>query len=208
MRKNYFPEKGFTLVEIIVAMGIGSILLIAIMQLTSTGNDAFKKSEARSKEQMDIRLAATYITESLRTAKFENTNKISFIKFSDPDPIIKNNEHAIYFGKGKSPSGEVIDTLIYASIDDSGKVIKKSLTDKSLYIDIDKGQDEEKNKSYFKWGSSDGNLVYFKITEKLEGYSIDGNVRLLNIDAVEIKKEEKPEEKYRGIKYNKKIETE
>lgn len=226
MKKIYYSEDGFTLVEVIVAMAIASMMIIALMQLTSTGNKMFTKSELRSRQQMDVRLAATHITEKLRFADFniyDNEKKLiksyddqtKFIKYSESLPeqsSLKPDEKILYIGEHEGKGSLILLT----------KDGKTSLLDKEISLD--------KTKSFFQWESKKevdnneedsikkdinrkpiekkdllgnviyGNLVSFQITEKESDYAIKANVRLLNA------KESDPDKEYIDGAGEKKVE--
>lgn len=184
MKKIYFCEKGLTLVEIVVAMAISSLVIISIMQLSKTGSEVFNRGDQRSQKQMNIRLASSQIVETLRYAKFpEGDSTVEFIEFTDPNPIegtpIKSEYDCIYFDDNEN-------TLFH--MDKKGK--RRKLLDMKL--------DTNKDKSYFQLEVN--NLISFKVTETTDDYCIESKIKLLNAEDNQFPTVLTPE-KYRGIKY-------
>ena len=125
-KKCKFANKGFTLVEIIVAIAIAGVVSLIALKLFSFSNDTLNKTEDRSFNQMSVRNSSIAITDRVRYAK-----ELQLLN-SVPSPILTSDEYDyIYFS-------ETDKSLIISYKDDAGvRKEKKYLTSK-LNSDIEK----------------------------------------------------------------------
>ncbi len=97
-KKCIFSNKGFTLVEIIVAIAIAGIVSLIALKLFSFSNKAVVQTEDRSYNQMSVRNASIAITDRIRYAKKVKLLNASEIPSGKSDPAIYNDGYDyIYF---------------------------------------------------------------------------------------------------------------
>lgn len=102
-KKYIFSNRGFTLVEIIVAIAIAGIISLIALKLFSFGNDTLNKTEDRSYNQMSVRNASIAITDRIRYAKELQLVKDIDIPSGHTDPSIAGDGYDyIYFDKSDS----------------------------------------------------------------------------------------------------------
>jgi type IV pilus assembly protein PilW len=71
------PQKGFTLVELMIASIIGLVLMASLMNLFITTNKSVTLSEAMSQNQESGRFAMDYMTKFIREAGYAEDFKVS-----------------------------------------------------------------------------------------------------------------------------------
>lgn len=161
MKKIYSSQAGFTLVEIIVALAIGTIVILAGTQIFLSGNKTFYKGEERSQIQMNLRVASTKITDTLRYAEV--------LELLDDDIDKRDQEISEELVKAKAKhTGNI--KLIY--IDNEGYIKDEN---KNKIMDIKVSNNIER--SYFEEVEK---IIKFKISDPSEDYSIESKVIPLN----------------------------
>ena len=199
IKKNLFrSEQGITLVELVVAVGILSIIIMAVTQLFSTSTQLFSRGEEKSHNQMQIRIAVDEITKDLRYAK-------DLVMLEDADipsgPSAPDTDYKyVYFKEDGTDYSLVILEYI-----NSNWIEREFLKGR---IDIDRTQDDEK--SYFELHDNLGDKsVKFDVTDKSikhedsRRFKLSTTVNLLNAESyppVDPDPQPTPK-KYRGIKY-------
>ncbi|MDD1610693.1 MAG: prepilin-type N-terminal cleavage/methylation domain-containing protein, partial [Methylococcaceae bacterium] len=62
------PQRGFTLIELMIAMLIGVFLMAGILQIFSSAKQAYRLQENLSRLQENGRFAMDYLTKGVRMA--------------------------------------------------------------------------------------------------------------------------------------------
>lgn len=211
MKKNtLYSEKGVTLVELVVGIGITSIIMVALVGLFNNSNKLFYEGEEKSFNQMHMRNLVDEITKDLRYAKnltmlkdndiplgpfdlkLDGQEDYKYIYFnSDDDSIVSLEHNGVKWIPKKYLEGR-IDTNI----------------DINKPVDADEKKEKVKDESYFVLNMEDES-VRFKVTDKTTKYKnsnrfkLSTTVNLLNVGSYPaIDPDEKdPPKKYKGIKY-------
>lgn len=210
VKKNPFSsEKGVTLVELVVAMGIASIIMASLFAMFNGSNHLFSKGEEKSFNQMHIRNVVDEITKDLRYAK--NLTMLEEAKVEEIENIsipgylgskLDTKFKYIYFNKENS-------SVVLLEYIDSEWIERKYLEGRiDTHINITQGEDLNEEESYFILNTVDKN-VKFKLTDKSSKYEnarrfkLSTTINLLNGDIEKYKPEHSTpkQEKYRGIKY-------
>lgn len=198
-------EKGITLVELVVTMGIASIIVVALTQMFISSNKLFYKGEEKSFNQMHMRNAMNEITKDVRYAKNLTMLKDNEIPSGPSDSNLTDKEiKYIYFKESDS------SIVLLEYNDDTG--VKKWREKKYLEnrVDIDKTNGNEK--SYFTLiTDGDNKSVKYDITDKSAKhgeelkYTLSTTINLLNAQGYPPSEPTPPltSGKYRGIKYKK-----
>jgi prepilin-type N-terminal cleavage/methylation domain-containing protein len=115
-------KSGVTLVELLIAIAIMSIVMSLIFGIYLSSVKTFKQAEINSKNQFEVRMAADFITKELRYATGAQVLSISQAAGSGYyDIYVENNNGPIIFNKNgvlTIPPGlnDVTDfTLIFSS---------------------------------------------------------------------------------------------
>lgn len=219
-KRHIFSNKGFTLVEIIVAIAIASIVSLMVLRLFSFSTTVFNRSEDRSFNQMSVRNASIAVTDKIRYAK-----NLEMLKEND------------------IPSGKLDIKL--NSVDQEYKYLYFNKDDESLsLIEWNKEKEEWLEKKFLreklnleeeylkeKTTLEDDVLSYFMLEEipepiepnenkrkieqltfKISGkgdkykdkennYSLDTKVNLLNSDLEEFEPKGDRDKTYRGVRF-------
>lgn len=206
MKKEQYSSsnQGFTLVEIIVAIAVASIVSLVALQIFSFGNTTLNKSEDRSFNQMSVRNASIAITDRVRYAKeLEFLNPADLPSGPTDTSIAGDGYDYIYFDENKKTL-----IILHEETPGSSKKEKKYLDSKLnahikksyFYLEEDPSASEPEREV---------EQLTFKITgkgdrykEDDDDYSLKSTVNLLNS-----KREDNTNKgeahKYRGIKYKK-----
>lgn len=143
-----FKSRGFSLIELLVSIGLMGIVILIIFSIFLTSNKIFNKTTNQSSNQQDVRLVADYITREIRSAKIISINENDVKKDN-------NKYYALIF---KIDSNDNKKYLIKKSIDTStGSTeikIGNSLNDLKFLPASKNGMmkisitDDEKNQNY------------------------------------------------------------
>lgn len=85
MKKIYKRKSNFTIVELLVAMGVFSILMLALMQFFTGAQQIWQKSSARSEVFENARVALDLIATDLQCAYYEMNHSKKRIFFAADD---------------------------------------------------------------------------------------------------------------------------
>lgn len=77
MKKAKYNNKGVTLIELLIVLAIIGIVLQVLYSIFFIGNKSFNTSKNKGFAQQDSRIAYTYITNELKTAKFISPNQLT-----------------------------------------------------------------------------------------------------------------------------------
>ena len=99
------PEKGFSLVELLVAMLIGLIILTAVVQIFVGSNASYRLDEGLARVQEGARFSMDFLAKDIRMAGYMGCNsKLKFTSIPPAKPevgnIVKNPNQAHLFGNG------------------------------------------------------------------------------------------------------------
>lgn len=200
-------EKGITLVELVVAIGIASIIVVVLTQMFISSNKLFYKGEEKSFNQMHMRNAMNEITKDVRYAKNLTMLKDNEIPSGPNDSNLTDKEKVMKYIYFKESDSSIV---LLEYINDSG--VEKWIEKKYLEnrIDIDKTNGNEK--SYFTLIiDGDNKSVKYDITDKSAKhgeelkYTLTTTINLLNAENYPPSEPNPPlsSGKYRGIKYKK-----
>ena len=82
------PERGFSLVELMVAMLIGLIILAAVVQIFVGSNATYRLDEGLARVQEGARFSMDFLAKDIRMAGYMGCN--SKLKYSTTPPEIGN----------------------------------------------------------------------------------------------------------------------
>lgn len=159
-RKELLCKPGFTLIELIITIGILGIVLASAYSMGLFGYKTFSKGSIKSNIQSDITLAANYISNELRYA-----SKVTILT--------------------TVPSTGEMDTdesMEYIYIDTSDGILKHHSNGKTEKIAF--GNDSNITCT-IQFKENDFQTLYFKLTGNCEkeNYTLDSSVLLLNTDS-------------------------
>lgn len=114
MLKRIFNNKqGVTLVEMIIAMLISTIVIGVVLTMFIFGNNSYAHSNQQYDIQSDVRLISDYIQREVRYASFiQLINEPTFDEFPEMDPLDKKNLEYIFFDEN--------DQLVHKIWDEAG----------------------------------------------------------------------------------------
>jgi len=113
-------NQGFTLVELLVALMVTSIVLAAVATLAFAMGAAYETSDDTSQKQAQIRFATLRISELIRNCKLiccVNDNDMAIWRADDNDDGQINISELVYIEMG--PSGEHLQLCEFTSLDNS-----------------------------------------------------------------------------------------
>ncbi len=70
-----FKNSGFSLIELLVSIGLMGIVILILFSIYLTSNKIFNKTTNQSSNQQDVRLVADYITREIRSGKIISINE-------------------------------------------------------------------------------------------------------------------------------------
>lgn len=156
-KKIIDSQKGITLVEIIIAVAISSIIILAMIQMSMFGTQMFARGDKASFNIMNIRNAI----------RVTIGNEMRYVKelegVSAPSNSVDGYKY-IYFDYTDK-------TLVFKDCSKS-PIEKRNLLDSTIQPSIDKNHFIINDKS-----------VVFKITDESGKYTLDTTVNLLNWEA-------------------------
>lgn len=82
-RKRYCNQKGFTLIELIISLGIIGIITLLILSFSNFNLKTFAKSSDSMNEQANLRLLSYKLTEQLRNIGYIDLGNLTFTNSSD-----------------------------------------------------------------------------------------------------------------------------
>lgn len=91
--KAKFNEKGLTLIEVLVALAIFSIMSLVAYNMFFYNLTIFNRGEAQSQVQFDVRMASDFVTTELR-----NVESVSFTNTDLPNQIYLDRLRDRYSG--------------------------------------------------------------------------------------------------------------
>ena len=92
------PERGFSLVELMVAMVIGLIILAAVVQIFVGSNATYRLDEGLARVQEGARFSMDYLAKDIRMAGYMGCN--SKLSGADVGNIVKTPNQSHLFGSG------------------------------------------------------------------------------------------------------------
>ena len=115
-KKTFNSEEGITLVELIVAMAISMIALVALTRMFDIGNKTFYKGDEKAHNQMDMSQTMIEITRGLRYAKDLEMIKDTEIPTGKSDPTIDGDRDYKYLYINKKDGEDSIVLLEYDEV--------------------------------------------------------------------------------------------
>lgn len=145
-------KKGFTLIEVLITIGILGIVISTLYNIIFFQINAFDKSDRQSVAQSDIRYISDFITNELRYAKdIEILSNKSDINSYEYKYIYIDNGEIFYRGYGNS------------------SFRKLNIEERNPSYDLKFWTKETENK-----------VVFYKIASNLENFELESSVNLLN----------------------------
>jgi len=153
-------ERGFTLVELLVALGVGMIALAAFYGVFTVQNKRFNIEEQIAEMQQNVRAAMETITMEVRMAGYDPTGAGNFSGITvnasqlelkadlDKDGTIAGGEDIIYkfdstnrritrnIGAGDQPFMENVDAFTFAYLDSAGNATATASLVRQIRISI------------------------------------------------------------------------
>jgi|GEM_PF-1296303 len=152
MKSQYLKnKKGVTLIELIIAIGILSLILMIAFSSNLFGLRVFSRSEVRSNNQFEVRMVTDFIAKQLRFA-----DTIEIIT-STPSPTANDGHHYFYMENGS----------IYYYEDGIGKNVPGSQGVNDFTLSFAKNSDDK--------------LLEFTVGKNEPGYDIQTEVQILNL---------------------------
>ena len=126
MKKHINSERGLTLVELLAAIAISSIILLLILNVHLLGQNQYKEQSTKAERLYDVAYVAKVVTKEIRKAVHAETdgNKNLILNKGLPNEIIfKEENNQILFNGSILAQGTV-------SFDKTGKKIKVTIESK------------------------------------------------------------------------------
>ncbi len=134
-----FHNKGFTLIELIIAIPIMLIVMVLIFSIGDFGNRIYKNTNIQMNNQDDVRLVGDYIKKNIRSAKTissdetivkaQNTNANYYVLTYTGNHLVKqvkkNSDGTLI---SQVTIGDVLTDLSYLTTTDKG-MLKYRVTD-------------------------------------------------------------------------------
>lgn len=162
-------KKGFTLLELILVIALLAILSLGIFSALKLGTNTFKKGEDLGYNRTNVKFAADFINNELKTA-----THIKIVEnIPDLDSFNTGNENFGY------KSLYIKDGILYQ--------ITTSIEEKSRQFGVSEGPLLKKALNF----TIDNSLLYFKVSNNptaslLDDYSISSKIKLLNYPLIEL----------------------
>jgi prepilin-type N-terminal cleavage/methylation domain-containing protein len=90
-------DAGFSLVELMVALGLFSIILIAVLNMFDSGTRAERSSQARQSALLELREAMSYVTRDLRQATRIDATPASGPSKVDMRTLVSGTERRVVY---------------------------------------------------------------------------------------------------------------
>lgn len=216
-RNPFYSEKGITLVELVVAIGVVSIIIMALTRMFGDSIQLFSRGEEKSNNQMQMRIVTDEVTKDLRYAK-----KLTMLKEVDINDAMNDyisgppynvlDEEYKYIFFTKKDGDHVLFILEYNNDVGVNKWIPKEFLKGKLDVGVDTHPDANPGdeNSYFQLNER---TVKFDVTDKAKKHTdarrfkLTTDINLLNGDITGYEpvdpNPQTPPNKYRGIKYKK-----
>lgn len=113
-------KKGFTLIELIVILGLASIVMLAVMSFFIANYRSYNRLNTESELQYQSQYIINFMTDKiLETEKFEGLDSGEYIFVNDDgitELTFKNQDGKLIFNDGDKPEVAVGDFITYFHI--------------------------------------------------------------------------------------------
>ncbi|WP_136795723.1 PilW family protein [Desulfosediminicola ganghwensis] len=161
-------ERGFTLVELLIAMAVGLMVMMAVFQIYAKQQDVYEAQLDVTEMQQNIRAAMKLLARDIRMAGY-NGAELSTIG-EGTGKIVQIKPDLIYFTIDRNEDGDVSDTdehIAYDLKEDNG-VLALRRTAANGTIDT-----EDKGSGHWEVKSGSGPVIVAERIEKIEFMYLD-----------------------------------